>query len=145
MPLNNIVKKNVTYAFPTTSVEDVAVIMAEDEVGAVLIVDQGKPVGIVTDRDLVVRCLAQSKASKEMTANDVMTARVTMVNVSEGIYTAIEKVKHAHVRRVALVDDAGNALGLLSFDDLFELLSTEMESLRHIIAPKVTKFSSAVA
>ena len=139
MPLRNIVKKELISCTPTTSVTDVAKLMKKREVGAVLVIEESRPVGIVTDRDLVIRCLAESKRASSLTAEDVMSGAVETVSDEEGIYDVVQKMRKGCIRRVVVVNDLGEATGLLSFDDVFELIADEMGAMKEVVQPREPK------
>src|SRR5262249_38602291 len=135
----------ITYAAPSTTVREIAEIMKEDDVGAVIIVESGLPKGIVTDRDLVLRCLAGDLDPQVTAVERVMTKAVETVTLEEGIYDVARKMKLAQVMRIVVVDSAGNAAGLLSFDDVFDLLSTELNDLRETVSPRMVKIIEQAA
>lgn len=145
MPLESMIRKNLTYAALSTSIEQVAKMMKEDNVGAVLIVEEGMPRGIITDRDIILRCVADGLDPAGTPAKDLMSTGVETVSLDQGLYDVAQTMKRAQVRRVAVVDAAGNAAGLLSFDDMFDLLMEEMQGLREAITPYRKKIVSEAA
>lgn len=122
----------------TATIREVAVLMKQKDVGAVLVTKNGVPQGILTDRDLVVRCMADSASFEHTKAGEVMTKVVQTVNQDEGVYNVAEKMKAAHVRRIPVVDHAGKAVGILSFDDLFQLIGQEISHLVEATQPRIT-------
>ncbi|MBI4403442.1 MAG: CBS domain-containing protein [Deltaproteobacteria bacterium] len=145
MAIGNIIRKNISYCKPTTPIQEVAQIMKEDEVGAVLILEAGTPKGIVTDRDIVIRCISEAIDPAQTPVEKIMTTGVEAVTVDQGIYEVAHKMKEASVRRVAVVDAAGNAVGLLSFDDVFDLLAEELSDLRIAVLPRTPKIINKAA
>lgn len=139
MSLKNMLKKSLTYCEFGTSVSEVAQILREDDVGSVLVVEAGRPEGIITDRDIVLRCVAEGLEPQDVTAEDIMSRGVETVSWEAGIYEVAQKMRDAQVRRVAVVDESGNAVGLLSFDDIFDLLTDELDNLRAAVQPRVAK------
>lgn len=130
MPLRELIKKNLVACSPDAAVRDVAVLMRDQNVGCVVVVEDGFPVGIVTDRDLVVRCLSlQARDCVQSRVRDIMTPSVETVSLRDGIQDAVRAMKGEEIRRVVVVDDAGRAVGLLSFDDMLGLLAQELNDL----------------
>ncbi|MBY0370603.1 CBS domain-containing protein [bacterium] len=145
MPLQNILKKSITYASPGDTVRYVAEMMSDEDVGAVVIVETGMPRGIVTDRDIVLRCLAMRLDPDYTAVEEIMTTGVETVTINDGIFDVIKTMRLAEVRRVVIVDENQNAVGLLSLDDILDLLGEEMNSLRQAVAPKRPKILERVA
>ena len=103
------------------SVEQVARAMRDRGVGCVVITREGHPLGIVTDRDLVVRVLADGiEASAPV--GDFTTFGPQTVSIHDTIETASACMRAHGIRRLPIVDDAGCAVGIVTADDLLVLL-----------------------
>lgn len=133
MPLSSIARKNVVTAKPDATLEQLAKLMEKHNVGSVVIVEGKKPVGIVTDRDLVVRAVVKGKGARETRARDIMTPDPKVLPESYGICEALREAKEAGVRRIPLVDDQGNLTGIVSIDDIIFLVGQELEDIATII------------
>lgn len=133
MPLKNFLDRDLVACAPETSAETVAQMMRDKGVGAVLVITAGKPVGIVTDRDLTIRCLAEKKNAAMTLVETLMSRPVESVTLDEGIYNVVDKMKKSEVRRIPVVDKSGKAVALLSFDDVFGLLADEVSKLKDAI------------
>ncbi|MEW6057275.1 MAG: CBS domain-containing protein [Bdellovibrionota bacterium] len=129
MPLQNIVEKKMITCAPEFDVRRVAKLMAVENVGAVLVVENGIPVGMVTDRDLVLRCVSDDHDCSNVLVRDVMTPEVVKVRGDEGIQNVIDVMKEKEVRRVVVVDDRDTPVGMVSFGDLVGLLASELNAL----------------
>ena len=124
---------------PETKLRDVAKTMEDENVGSVVVVEGGEPVGILTDRDVTVRAVARGLDADETTAREVMTDDLVVVNANDTIDELIETFDAADVRRMPVVD--GNEIaGIVTLDDIAVLLSVElggiaeeMESLSNVI------------
>lgn len=145
MPLENILKKNITYALPSSTVREVSEIMSTDNVGSVVVVKRGAPMGIITDRDIVLRCVSKGLDPDATPAEQIMTRGVETATLEDGIYDIARKMKLAQVRRIVVIDSSGNTVGLLSFDDIFDLLSSELNDLREAVAPMIPKIMEQAA
>ena len=143
MTLDNLIDKHVVSCPPTTPIREVATMMEAENVGAVLVCDtDGTPAGIITDRDIVVRCLVKGDGAGTLAA-DVMTPNPETVSEDDGIVDIIHTMKQAAVRRVPVVDRAGRAIGLVSFGDVFRLLGQELALLGENLTPETPKLTDA--
>ncbi|MCK9277645.1 MAG: CBS domain-containing protein [Methanoculleus sp.] len=124
-----------------TPAVDVARIMGEKNVGSVVVISgDNRPAGILTDRDLAVRVMAQEKNPGEVRAEEVMTRDVITFQDSMGIYEAIRKMTDEGIRRMPVVDDAGKLIGIVTMDDIIRMLGEEMA----IIAKNIEKQSPPI-
>lgn len=136
MALQDIIDPNITYCLPGTSVLEVADAMREDDVSAVVVLNDGEPRGIITERDLILRCLCERLDPARATAADVMTKGVHCVRWDRDIYDVAEVMREGHVRRVVVVDESANVIGVVTFDEVFDLLSEELSNLREAMHPR---------
>lgn len=100
------------------SVRDVARIMAKSDTGVVPVVDGKKIIGLVTDRDIVVRLVAEGKDLTKASANDVMTRGVHSVQDTASISDVMKLMSSAQVRRIPVVDRNDEIVGIVSLADL---------------------------
>jgi CBS domain-containing protein len=135
MTVGELCTGNVVVARPSWSVVEAAQRMAEYEVGDVVVVsDDGtgtlSPVGVLTDRDLVVKVLARfSGQYNEITIGSVMTRPLMTALESDDLSDVIARMREHCVRRVPVLNKNGGLEGILSYDDIVEWLSDQMESL----------------
>jgi CBS domain-containing protein len=112
--------------------------MREYHVGDLIVVkeDGSKrfPVGIVTDRDIVIEILAQEVDPESVTIRDVMSFDLVTVKEKESVRDAVERMRSKGVRRIPVVDDSGFLQGILTADDLIEIYAEQMDDLRNLIA-----------
>jgi len=110
-----------------------------------VVVDERKgvrvPVGIVTDRDLVVEIMAAEVEQMTITVGDIMVPGLVTVNESMGLYESIQYMRSEGVRRLPVVDDKGGLVGILTLDDLLELLAEEMVGLSALVKHEQNKES----
>jgi CBS domain-containing protein len=148
--LKNIIRLELFSVKPEDHVSEVVRIMKNRNIGSVLVCDDlKKPLGIITDRDLVLRCLGEEKDFRHCTARDMMTPSPRTVRDSDGIYDCINAMHEAQVRRIPVVDPQGKALGIISFGDLLNILSKEfsnlVENTTHPLESKKEPKKAAVA
>lgn len=114
----------VVVAQPETGIVEAAALMREYHVGTLVIVeidgDDARPVGIVTDRDLVVEVLASGAPTERFTVGDVMSTQIIVAGEDDDLFETLERMHHAGVRRVPLVNASGKLAGILSIDDVLE-------------------------
>ncbi len=130
MSLKNLKERELVSCGPDSTILEAAQLMKRKNVGAVLVMDNARnPLGIITDRDIAIRCVAgQSDCSKARVA-DAMSKPVQSVRVSEGVYNAIQTMKESGVRRVPVVDEFERAVAVVSFGDLLQMLVQEFSDL----------------
>jgi CBS domain-containing protein len=102
---------------PQTSVINVAQRMRQDDIGAVLVVDDGRLRGLVTDRDLVVRVLAEGGAVNERTVDEACSEELVTVTPDDDVDRAIALVRDRAVRRIPVVEN-NRPVGIVSLGDL---------------------------
>lgn len=121
---------------PDARVADIAKIMAEKDVGSVLVLsDDNKPRGLLTDRDIVLRCIAQNIDVTDCTVENIMTESLATCNDTDGLFDCIQKMRENRVRRIPVVDQSGKAVGIISFGDLIAVLSKELVALSETTTP----------
>jgi CBS domain-containing protein len=104
--------------------------MRAKNTGTLVIVDaQHKPVGILTDRDLATRVVAPGKRPDRTTVEAIMTADLETIHDNAPIDGALAHMASKGNRRLIVVGDAGTLVGILSVDDVLELLAEEMNIL----------------
>ena len=132
MSLERFTRKEMVVARADETVSAVAIRMKERHVGAVVVVADHRPIGIVTDRDLVTRVLAVS-APPDIRIENVMTAKPEVVRVDALLDEAIMRMKDRGVRRLPLVDREGRLAGMVTLDDLVVLLAAEQTALANAV------------
>lgn len=107
--------------------------MKKEKVGSVIITNDRKPVGIVTDRDIATRAFEGRSNPREKTAKDVMSESLCTADEDMGLHEALERMEEDGVRRLPICDSKGNLSGIVTFDDLTELISNEESSMASIV------------
>jgi len=119
-----IMTTSVKTATADASLRDVAVLMREGDMGAVPIVDSDKLIGIVTDRDIVVRAIAEGKDAN-CEVGDTMTTELFTVKADDFVFEAIRLMGDKQIRRIPVVGENGELAGIISMADI--ALETEDE------------------
>jgi CBS domain-containing protein len=136
MNIEGICNHIVVVALPATSVQEGARLLREHHVGALVVIDSrqnSRPLGIVTDRDMVVEVLAMGIDPSKLAVGDLMTGPIVTVNAAEGVPETIKLMQDKGVRRVVVVDDAGALVGIVSFNDLVPYVSDALAGLASAI------------
>jgi len=128
MKIRDLFVKEVLTVNPQDSLADAAKLMEEQNVGAVVVVEQERPVGIITDRDLALAVCVRGVSRNEH-VQEFMTCPVATMDQSEGLYDATRHMMDLAVRRLPVVDKVGRLVGLVTLDDLLLLLSREMQNM----------------
>lgn len=111
-------------------------LMEQENVGAIVVVEHNRPVGILTDRDLALAvCLHGANLSDSIQSR--MTCPVDTIRDDEGVYNATQKMMELAVRRLPVVDDIGRLVGIVSLDDLLALLSRELRNIAEGVRAEV--------
>ena len=136
---SEIMTKSVRTATHEMSLRDVAAMMRDGDMGAVPVVDEGKLIGIVTDRDIVVRAVAESKTA-DTPIGEVMTTELFTVAPDDFVFEAIRLMGDKQVRRIPVVSEDGSLAGIIAMADI----ALEMEDQQEI-AETLEEISSGSA
>jgi len=118
------------------SIPDAARLMRDQHVGSLVVTDMndGKamPVGILTDRDIVIEIVSKDISLEQVTVGDIMTYALLKVTEDENIFDVAQRMRARGVRRVPVVSRLGELVGIIAADDILELLSEELSLLSRI-------------
>jgi CBS domain-containing protein len=118
MKVSDAMTGQVSTAAPTDTVRKVAQMMAHVETGAVPIVDDGKVVGLVTDRDIVLRVVAEGRSFDSPISDAMTDGEVHSVKEDDVLADATAKMASHQIRRLVVLNDAGALTGILSLGDV---------------------------
>lgn len=139
MPIGEFCNREVVFASRKTSIPEAAKLMRQHHVGDLVVVAviDGKqvPVGMVTDRDIVIEIISKSLDFNDFTVGDIMSPHLVTVQNDEGVFEAIRLMRSKGVRRIPVVDKKGALAGIVSADDILDLLAEEMTELAKV-APR---------
>jgi CBS domain-containing protein len=127
MSLERFTRKSIATITPDAPVAAAAQLMQARHVGAVVVMSRDRPVGLLTDRDLALRIVAERR-SPETAVGAVMTADPILAHVRDGIDVALYTMRRTGVRRLPIVNDVGALVGLVALDDLLVLLTGELST-----------------
>ena len=134
MSVGAICIRSVHVASPEESVRRAAARMAEADVGTLVVLGADRrPVGILTDRDIALRCVARGLDPESTEVGGVMSTPLTCVRESTPIESGLARMAGAHARRLVVVDDEERLVGLLALDDVLELLAEEATTVGKLV------------
>ena len=118
------------------SAVEVARLMREHHVGDVVVVEAGEgravPVGIVTDRDIVIEVVARGVDPESLTAGDMLVGPLVTVFESDDVHDAVWQLRRHAIRRLPVVDDARHLVGIVTVDQLAGFLASQVNELARI-------------
>jgi diguanylate cyclase (GGDEF)-like protein len=139
LAISDVMSPDVVSVAPDCGLRDLATTMREKRLSCVVVCEEGRPVGIVSERDLV-RVLTEvwsSEGRDTRRAGDVMSAPVLTLPTTSRTTDALELLQHRGFRRAPIVDDAGRLVGIVTQSDLLRAHSTAVERQRNSLAERV--------
>jgi CBS domain-containing protein len=137
MLLKDLCTPDVVSCAPDRSVLHAARLMRERHVGDVVVVEETgagqSPIGVVTDRDIVVEVLGKELDPARVTLRQIMRTPAVIASTSEDVLQAVERMKAHGVRRIPVVDESSRLAGILSLDDLLKRLAADAATLAEVI------------
>ena len=134
MTIAEICCRNVDWAEPFESVQTAAQRMHARKLGTLIVVDDAQvPIGLITDCDLTIRVLADALDPATTSVNDVMTRNVQTITEDHSLESAMQFMRRGPVRRLVVVDDDGRLVGVVSVDDILEMLAAEFSSIGQLL------------
>ena len=118
MKVQEIMTSDPACCRPETNLREVACLMAEHDCGEIPVVNGGKPVGVITDRDIVARAVAQGRNPLELMARDCMSSPVVTVTPDTDVKDCCDTMEQHQIRRVPVVDASGTCCGMVSQADI---------------------------
>ena len=120
---------------PGADLVDAARLMRECHVGFLVVTEGTSPLGVLTDRDIVLEAVAGDVPLHEVTVRDAMSAEPVTLTADTALEDALDSLRTAGVRRAPVVDEGGRIVGVLSIDDVLDHIALQLGavagSLRH--------------
>ena len=129
MLLKNFMSKKIIKTDKNTKILDVALLMKEEGVGSVLIMENKKLLGIVTDRDIVINL----EKGCDVKVKDVMSENIVTIKENKELYEASKLLAKKGIKRLPVVNNKGEIVGVISMDDIMIVVITELSHLAEII------------
>ncbi|MGE5523929.1 MAG: CBS domain-containing protein [Rhodospirillaceae bacterium] len=137
--IGELCNREVVVAAPGTTVTAAAKLMRRHHVGSIVVVDEAEagmriPVGIVTDRDIVMEVCAPELDPDLITVGDIMSRELVTAAEDEGVLETMEIMRYKGVRRIPVVGPDRQLTGIISVDDLLDVLAEELGELTKVLA-----------
>ena len=134
MSVGRICTRDVDLAMPDETVQIAAQRMHSRNIGSLLVLNQDSmPIGLITDRDMAIRVVAKGLDPTSVTVEEVMTRTPESIREDAPIETAISCMRAGPFRRLPVVDKQGKLVGLVSLDDILELLVEEFNDIGKLL------------
>ena len=137
MPIIDICNLEIVTLQAEDTVVEACNVMREFHVGAVVVTEEKNgmkvPIGIVTDRDIVVEVIAPELDPSVMTVGDIMASNLATVDQESGIFEVIQLMSAKGVRRLPVVGKKGELVGIVTLDDLFVMMTKELGSFSKLL------------
>jgi CBS domain-containing protein len=142
MRVANICTRDVIYVTSSTSIREAATLMRRHHVGSLVVADQPNgervPVGILTDRDIVLAVVAKGVAADDVTVGDAMTRSIATCGENEDLFDALQTMRGRGVRRIPVVNEQGALAGMLTADDAIGAISSYLLELTRALTREQT-------
>ncbi len=143
MSIGEFCNREVIVTGSGTGIEEAARLMRQQHVGDLIVVESkdvgNVPVGIVTDRDLVIEVLAQGVDPSTVTIDDIMSRDPFVMEENADLWEALDRMRSKGVRRLPVVDGRGALIGILTLDDLVEALGEAVEDFIRIVRAELRR------
>ena len=126
MKVKDMMHKGAEYVAPNAKIQVIAKKMRDYDVGAIPVCEGGKTIGMVTDRDIAVRALANGKDLSKLEAKDVMSKNVIFCRDSEEAEDALRTMEDNKIRRLPVLNEAKKLVGMVSLGDISHALSRDL-------------------
>ena len=135
MNVGLLCRRNVVTVRKTDGLNDAAKLMREHHIGYLVVIEPdpagatARPIGVLTDRDIVVAVVAREADPRRFTVADVMTPNPVVVELGDTVSAAMAEMRRIGVRRLPVVGEMGELVGLLSVDDVLDVLAGELQNI----------------
>ncbi|MDD5266331.1 MAG: CBS domain-containing protein [Methylococcales bacterium] len=137
MTLKTICNREVLIAQKYDTLVEAAKLMREYQVGSIVVVEEQNglryPAGIVTDRDLVIEVIAKEVDINSVTLGDVMYRDIILGKENDDVNETIKIMRQKGIRRLPVVDDNGALVGIVTLDDLIDLIAEQLKDIAALI------------
>ena len=129
MLVSDIMKQNVISVTPDAPVSSAARLLSQYNIGALPVCStDGKLRGVLTDRDIVTRCVAVEEDPQTMSVKEIMTRACVSVSAGDDLLEAVQRMADKQIRRLPVTDKSGKVSGMLSLADIAKSSAFKMEA-----------------
>lgn len=145
--IGELCNREVVIVTADTTITVAAKLMRHHHVGSIVVVDESGgarlPVGILTDRDIVIEICAMELDQNLLTVGDIMSRDLVTVRETEGVLETMEIMRYKGVRRLPVVGAEGQLTGIISVDDLLDVVAEELGELTKVLAREQAREATA--
>ena len=138
MRVGEVCNREVVIVDKGSSLLEAAKVMRSQHVGTVVVVEEQDgnsiPVGILTDRDMVIALIAEEVPLSAVSVGDVMSFELIIARESDDLFATVEHMRDRGIRRLPVVAENGSLVGILAVDDVLDLLAEQLNSLVRLVA-----------
>lgn len=143
MPMSDLCEKRAITIEKSATLEEAATMMRKHHVGSLVVVNvvgkSQRPVGVLTDRDIVLKGVAEKRTLGTTTVDQIMSRDPVEISRNSGVFEALRKMRRNNVRRVVVTDEGNGICGLFSTDDLIRLIAQEMHEVGQLFEEQVSR------
>ena len=137
MEISKAMHAHADWVSADTPVSEIAQMMQKDDIGAVPVGKDDKLIGMVTDRDIAIRVVAEGRDPKKTTAEEAMTKGIIYCRTAETVEDAIHLMDQKKIRRLPVIDDNKRLVGMLSLGDVAHAVSRDLAGeLLHAVSDR---------
>ena len=138
MKLKDLCVLDAVCCLPDITIAAAARAMRQNHVGDLIVIDDAdeerEPIGMITDRDIVLEVIALGRDPNTVKVREVMTPHVVIASADEDATTAMERMRSHGVRRLPMVDEGGFVMGIVALDDLLRLHAEQAAALAQVVS-----------
>jgi CBS domain-containing protein len=138
MRVSDIYNREVVFAYKSMTLSEAARLMREKHVGSLVVVEEGAhghaPVGVLTDRDITVAVVAKDLDARTISVGEAMSGDLLTVREDDSVIEALRLMRERGVRRVPVTQRDGTLVGIVTLDDLLEVVADQLRELVRAIA-----------
>jgi CBS domain-containing protein len=136
--IESLIRRPVKTLPASASCVAAARLMRDENIGSVVVADAREPLGVVTDRDLAIRVLAEARNPEDVRLEEVMSPYPVFLSIRRSLDDAITTMRDLGVRRLPVVDDHGHLEGIVSMDDILALIGRQLGRLGEAVQREIT-------
>ena len=138
MTVGTVCNREVVVVEGDTGISETAKLMREYHVGNVVVIEVRKglrcPIGILTDRDIVIQLIAKGIDINSVTIDDIMSTNLFIAKENDDVIDTIKLMRQKGIRRMPVVDENGGLVGIITLDDLIDLFAEQLRDLADLIS-----------
>ena len=138
MTLENFCRKPVVKILPERNVAEACRVMEEYNIGCLIVEDDGKLCGIVTDRDIALKVAGAMRDPQQTAVREIMTTNPIRISVDKDLRHLTSLMHAFHVRRVPIVNGHDTIVGIITLDDIIALIASEMSEIGKAVSDGFT-------